>query len=340
MKKLLSLTINTQGFKTITKNGGSRKSKTYRGFKSQIKHNSRKEKMDADYLVRPENTKLNIHKTIDNLDIEISNMIEKMQEDYFNYYKRKQPKNTKPFINGLITFSETMQEDINKFGVKNMYQAIMGFLKEEYGNIISLDLHLDETTPHFHFQVLNYDFNKHKTHSAILESNLRDKNNPLRRNETQDRLVHFLKKHIDNFNYERGEIKSIKEYHSKKKAQEQHLTKQKEEIKKLEEQLLKGKAENYRLRESNKELISEKEELIGQVEILESQIQDIFKTYENDINELVSDLTSLNEEMEIKEFYKKVIRYLKQENTNRLKALIKKMNRKVSAIKKKKNNMS
>ena len=337
MEKLLSLTINTQDFETIKTNPG-RKSKTYRGLKSQINHNSRKEKMDKNYLVRPENTKLNIHKVVNNLDEKVEKMIQEMNRDYENFYKRKQPKNTKPFLNGLITFSNTMLEDIEKFGKVKLFNTILNFLEIEYGNVISIDLHMDETTPHFHFQVLNYDFKRHKTHSAILEKALRDKNNKYRQNQTQDRLAEYLQTNIKGFDYKRGKISSIKKYHDKRKQQEQHLTEQKNKIDKLENMIQKIQKEHTYLKNENVRLTKENRELENQVENLENQVQEIFKKYENDINELISELTELNEEMEIKDFYRKIIRYLKKENVKKIETLIKKMNRKVKAVKKKKNN--
>ena len=339
-EKLLSLTINTQGFETVIKNAGSKKSKTYRGLKSQINHNNRTEEMDEDYLVNEEMTKDNKHLIIKNLDTTIEKWIEEMEQDYFNYYKRKMPKNTKPFINGLITFSEEMQEDIKKFGAAKMTETIKSFLIEEYGNkLISLDLHLDETTPHFHFQVLNYDFNLHKTHSRILETRLRDKENKERRNITQDNLANYLQNNINDFDYKRGIIQSTREYHNKKKAQSKVLKNQKTKISELENQLSVMTNKNIQLEKENEILTQQKTELENEVENLEEEIQDIFKIYESDINELVEDLTELNEEMEIKEFYKKALRYLKNENQKALQKLIQKMNRKTKAMKKKSNSI-
>ena len=332
MEKLLSLTINTQGFETVVKNQGTNKSKTYRGLKSQINHNNRTEKMDDNYLVRPENTKDNQHLLVKDLDNTILSWIEEMEQDYFNHYKRKMPKNVKPFINGLITFSETMQEDLEKFGADKMTKTILEFLKQEYGvKVISLDLHLDETTPHFHFQVLNYDFDKHKTHSRILETRLRDKGNEERRNITQDNLASYLQGHIEGFDYKRGKVSGIKQYHNKKKAQQEHLEKQKTQIAELEKKV---SALNKDLTEKEKKILSLQEEN-DELEQIKEENDEMLKDYIEIINEIIEELYEIKEKEESLTFLQKSLRYIKNENIGKFEALVKKMRRKVKAVKKK-----
>ena len=334
-EKLLSLTINTQGFDTVIKNAGSKKAKTYRGLKSQINHNNRTEKMDSDYLLKPQNTKNNIHIIQDNLDKYIQDMILKMQEDYFNHYKRKMPSNVKPFINGLITFSEEMQEDIKKYGIKEMTNSIIEFLKLEYGDIISVDLHLDETTPHFHFQVLNYNFKQHKTHSRILETRLRDKNNIERRNITQDNLANHLKKDIKDFEYKRGKIQSTKEYHSKRKAQQKVIENQELKIKRLEHDLSFIKKEKEKLENENLKLTDNQKKLYEEMEELRTDHQETYTEYIDFINKIISDLIELAEIKKYDSFIDKVKRYMNNENQEALDKLLSKMQRQITAVRKK-----
>ena len=328
-EKYLCLSIQSQGFESVVKNGGSKRRINYRGFYSQINHNTRKEEMDNNYLVNPNLSHLNIHRIIENVEIEVEELIEEVQENYLDFYKRKMPSNTKPFINGRIVFSPSMNEDMERFGIDKMINTIQDFLEEEYGNVISLDCHFDETTKHFHFCALNYDFEKHKTHTRILEERLKDKSNEERRNITQDNLEIYLKNNIEGFDYKRGKIDNIKQYHSKRKEQENHLTNQKIELKGLKEKVEILENENIELKEENQNLVDLNENI-------ENEIIDIFKIYEDDINELVQELNELNEEMEIKDFYKKMKRYLKSENEKKLKALILKTNKRMNSMKKKK----
>jgi hypothetical protein len=287
MEKLLSITINTQSFETIRKNQGTNKSKTYRSFKSQIQHNTRKESMDENYLIRPNETKNNIHIELDDLDNNVNNLINKMNEDYKEYYKRKIPKNTKNFINGLITFSDSMQEDIKKFGIDVMFNTVKNYLQEEFDNVITLDLHLDETTPHFHFQVLNYDFKNHKTFSRKLEESLRDKNNIERRNYLQDNLQNYLQDNISNFDYSRGKILGIKNYHNKRKNQVEHIKKLEHQEQKYLQELEQLKEENLYQKKIMQELQSDKKRLQKELNEYEELREESIKELQSIMSDFV-----------------------------------------------------
>ena len=331
-EKYVSMTLHTQDHQTRVVDGGSNKQKTYRSLLSQIKHNKRLEEMDSNYLVRPERTKDNLHYEIKNLEEQLLQWQREMEQDYQEYYKRKMPKNVKPFINGLITFTDTMQEDISKYGEKEMFQAIVEFIQEEFGGkIISLDLHLDETTPHFHFQIMNYDFKEHKTHSRIMEQRLRDKENPYRQNIAQDNLANFLQNRFEGFDYKRGKISGIKKYHDKRKAQHEHLEKQKEKIKEMEAQIKELKEQNKELSDENEELKEYKNELEDIIEDNEEMLEEHIEI----INEIIEELYEIKEEEESLNFLRKAMRYIRNENIPKFEKLIEKTKRKVKAIKKK-----
>lgn len=204
--------------------------KTYRGFYSQRNHNRRTEKQDKNYLLNPQYSHLNLYKDyMTNEDINTN--IEKMKSDYKEHYKRGLPSNTKPFINGLITFSNTITEDLDLKHKENriqLFKIVANFIKKELGNIISLDFHIDETTPHFHFESLNYDFENHITYSRIITDSINDNWN--RQNFQQDRLEQHLKKHIKNFDYSRGKVSGKKQYHNDRQKNKQHLQQQETQI--------------------------------------------------------------------------------------------------------------
>jgi len=339
VKKLLSLTINTQGFKTI-----KRGKKTYRSFTSQKEHNTRKEKMDANYLLKKELQHLNINYENPNYSTEedIRTEMEKIEADYKSHYNRKMPKNYKPLINGLITFSETMQEDIKKYGVENMTAAMLDFLKEEYGNVCSLDLHMDETTPHFHFQVINYNYKEHKTHSAVLEKSLRDENNPTRINYAQDRLAKYLQSHIKEFDYQRGEIRSIKEYHNRRKGQIEHLKKLEEKTQEQEQELIQlrknAKNAHNELSQLKDKYSKLNAEYLGLEAKYSSMKQQLTDEYNDAIEEILNDLEEFGKEKDAIKFLGLVVRYAKGEQAEKLHKLIKKYGKKIKGVDRRKNN--
>lgn len=204
--------------------------KTYRGFYSQKEHNRRTEKQDKNYLLNPQYSNLNLYKDYIK-DTQLKNEVKKMKSDYKKHHKRKLPSNTKPLINGLITFSNSITEDLDLKHKENriqLFKIVEDFITKEVGNIISLDLHLDETTPHFHYTTLNYDFENHITYSRIITDSINENSN--RQNYQQDRLEQHLKKHIQNFNYKRGKVAGKKQYLNERQKHKQHLEQQEQQI--------------------------------------------------------------------------------------------------------------
>ena len=218
MEKYINISIQNTNWKgtTVQKNN---KTKVYRGYYSQLDHNRRlEENMEIDYLVNNEHTNLNLFE--DYLKEEdIYKELEKVKQDYKEHHKRKLPNTYKPFTNGMITFSNTIERDLelltNEDNRKHFFETIKGFLEEEVGTIISLDLHLDETTPHFHFMSVNYDYKQHLTYSRVITQGIKDND---RVNYQQDRLEQYLKDNIEGWDYKRGKIQSRKEYNKKRKT--------------------------------------------------------------------------------------------------------------------------
>lgn len=295
--KKLNITLQRQDFETIYKKKANGDTKKYRGYKSQIEHNNRTEQMDENYLVRPENTKKNFYWINKNYDTEekVRELIDKTFDDYKKYHKRKMPKNTKPLMQGYISFSETMQQDFVKFGKSKMITAVYNFLRSEYGdNLLTFDLHLDETTPHFHFSLLNYDFKQHRTHSKLLEEALNDKANPMRKNEQQDRLEAHLKTHINDFDYRRGDIRSIKDYHTKRKAHQRHIERQLVKLKELNKShAKKNKEQDEIIKKKEAEIKKLDEEFKSATEQYKKQLDGL----ENMKNTLLSELDEIFSEL-------------------------------------------
>lgn len=237
-EKYLCLKFYTQD---LTKDGkGTNEKKNYRSYVSQYRHNTRLEEFDDDYLVRPhlQQENIEIDHVKDNIEI-IQQDIERMKKDYKKHdsLNRKMPSNTKPLMNGLITFTDTINKDIEKFGQQKLLETVKEFLIQEYGTCYSVYSHNDETTFHIHFACLNYDFNTHHTHSQILEHRLRDKENKERRNITQDNLEKFLKDKIKEFDYKRGIVKNSKEQKHINAALKETIEENELKIKEQEEQI-------------------------------------------------------------------------------------------------------
>jgi hypothetical protein len=107
--------------------------------------------------------------------IEFKNIIQKD----FNQLKREMKKDDKEFndkssiqkntkfsFSGIITFSPTMKKDYKdnpKLFNEKLKQFIKEFEEKHNTKILYSTIHLDEKTPHIHFEILNYNFEKHRT---------------------------------------------------------------------------------------------------------------------------------------------------------------------------------
>lgn len=308
-EKLLSIRIHRQGFQD-RKVG----KKTYKSFSSMLAHNNRTEEMDDDYLLNPEYQHQNICEYKYESEAELQPLLARMNSDYKDYHKRKIPSNTLPLIDGLITFSQSMRQDVEIYGIDKMSNAVKEFLDLEFGGgeIIGFIYHADETTPHWGFSALNYNFDTHKTYSKTMEKAIGE--SEFRQNDLQDRLAEFLKLKIPNFEYKRGKINSIKKYHSDRAKQQEHIKQQSSQIQEQEE-----------LIKSQESKIQEQDELI---EKLSARTQNI-------ITSIVKDLTELGRKSDGDSFLKKVRRYAGSDNKHRMDNLINKYQNALTKIKSK-----
>ena len=320
------------GEKTVTQSG-----RTYKGVNHQTAHNQRTEKMDDDYLLRPEFEHLNIfheeHPTSN-----MKNIWEDAKSDYKEHYKRGMPSNGKPYIDGLITFSATMFDDMlngGKLDREKMMEAVKGFLKEEYGkSFINAQLHTGETTPHFHFTLVNYDFDSKLAWSSKMRRDIKTEE----KNELQDRFADYMTQNVEGFDYERGEVHSIKAYHDKRKGQQEHLNKQGETIK---EQTVTIDKHLEQIADLVGQLGEQQEEIVGlqsevvtheqQVDRLSAQIKDLEGQADNlsseviaDIETILNDLIELDRTLDGQKFMERIRRYVKSDNKEKMNKLIQK----------------
>jgi len=320
-QKLLSIRIRTMADKP--KKAGK---KYYKSLNQAIAHCNRTEKMDENYLIRPELQHLNI--------VNYQNpegMVEEVLREHQEFYKRKLPKNWKPYIDGLITFSDTMFDDLKKYGRVKMNEVVHDFLKSEFGdNLIGMALHVDETTPHFHFQSINYNTKAHKAYSAFMEKEIKENNgsNPL-----QDRLADYLKANIEDFEYVRGQTMSIKDYHNKRKFQHDHINKLESEIENnksiIEEQKNEIDSKNEAISRMKKEFIDMENQMISASNEAKAALtfaKEAKAEHAETIETIVKELTELERIQDSHKFISLVQRYTKNDNKQKLTKLITKWN--------------
>ena len=326
-KKLLSVRIHTMGNTTVKKNG-----RTYKGIVDQKAHNTRTETMEADYLLRPEHSGNNIHHT-ETDEAGIFSKLELAAEHYQNRYKRKLPKTTKPYIDGLITFSDTMFQDLiidKKFSINEMSDTVVEFLRQEFGeSFVAMDLHADETTPHFHFTAVNYDFEKGLTYSSSMRRDIKSN----QKNELQDRFANFMQSKINGFDYERGEIHSIKEYHNKRKSQQIHISKQSDQIKEQSLEIEKLKSSIKAFEVSLVDKTQEAERLSARIEDLEAVADNLEVEVIRDIRIVINDLIEIDKTLDAQKFIQRVSRYAKSDSKEKLNKIIAKWNKQHTRVK-------
>lgn len=238
MEKYLCISIQRQGIKNSIKELTNGKKKIYRGFYSQRLHNRRLEEQDPNYLLNKELQEFNIYKDF-KTHKQVRDRLKETRQDYKDFHKRKIHSKRKPFINGLITFSNTILEDLNLYKRKNrelLFEIITNFLKKENGenNLISLDLHMEETTPHFHYSCVNYDNERHITYSSKIERDIKQNEGV---NLQQDRLEKYLKDNIEDFEYLRGKKLNKKSYLDQRSKNHQHLKEQEKKLQDFEERI-------------------------------------------------------------------------------------------------------
>jgi len=329
-KKLLSVRMHTMGENTVMKSG-----RTYKGLKSQTAHNQRTETMEDDYLINPEYEHLNIFHNERDIN-NIQNDWEDVRSDYQEYYKRNMPSNTKPYLDGLITFSKTMFDDMlvdGKLDREEMMEAVKGFLREEFGkSFVNVQLHTGETTPHFHFTTLNYDWDRKLAYSSAMRRDIKSSgkvDGQYQKNELQDRFADYMTKTVKGFDYKRGAVHSIKAYHDKRAGQEKHIKDQRKTIDELTKSIgdiIEGLAEQQEEIIGLKAEVMDKEQhveqLSAQIDDLEGQADNLSGEVIADIETILSDLLELDRMSDGQKFMELVKRYVGSGNQSKLDKLI------------------
>ena len=324
-KKLLSVRMHTMGENTVMKSG-----RTYKGLKSQTAHNQRTETMEDDYLINPEYEHLNIFHNERDIN-NIQNDWEDVRSDYQEYYKRNMPSNTKPYLDGLITFSKTMFDDMlvdGKLDREEMMEAVKGFLREEFGKTFyNVQLHTGETTPHFHFTTLNYDWDRKLAYSSAMRRDIKSSgkvDGQYQKNELQDRFADYMTKAVKGFDYKRGAVHSIKAYHDKRAGQEKHIKEQAgtiaEHTKTIEDMSEQIVGLNAEIKYNEQHV----EQLSAQIDDLEGQADNLSGEVIADIETILADLLELDRMTDGQKFMELVKRYVGSDNQTKLDKLISK----------------
>ena len=98
----------------------------------------------------------------------VSKEYQKDRTKHNEIYKAKHKRNLRDFqatwTDGVLTFSEAIHQDLgNKYTQEDLIKVATSCandIAKKYGTqLIYLTLHMDETTPHFHFALKNYDKN-------------------------------------------------------------------------------------------------------------------------------------------------------------------------------------
>ncbi|EPW4741128.1 MobV family relaxase [Vibrio parahaemolyticus] len=160
----------------------------------------------------------------------------------------KPRKNSVLSVEALLTLSpEYFFEDKDQKKLTEFTKTAVTFLKENFGdNVISVDLHLDESNPHIHAHIIPL------TNDGRLSA--RDMFNKITLKEFQKSYCEVMNKTLNKtFTYKAGskaEHKDIKEFYTEINEQKKY----KEEVVKLENKLLDEQDNNFALSNQIKRL--------------------------------------------------------------------------------------
>jgi len=272
--KLLSIRIVKQKLNEKVVSG----KKTYRSFISQLSHDFRFEKMDDDYLKRPneENKYINfdILKNVTNKDYVENNLsiVENFwsvcNEKHKETYKKKIHKQTKPVLNFLISFSKDFDLPLEEREKQLEYVKV--YVKTRFDFPLYLVQHNDEKALHYSFSVVNFDKVNNKPISKTIDTS-----------KLQDDIADFLKKYNVDYGHNRGVPKTIS-LSQHRSILEGKVKELKDNEKKLKEEITSLKGELITQNQNYKDLI-------GQIEKVEHNVKYGLKVYE----QVIVDLTNL-----------------------------------------------
>jgi len=217
---------------------------------------------------------------------------------------------TNSFCSGVLTFSDSIndlydkdketREDILKRGIK----TIKKIAKELDTKLHYLTFHTDEKgNYHFHYYMNNF--------------NSIGGNIGMRKKGIGEKLQDIGNEEFKELGFNRGISKKI--------TNRKHLSIQ--EYKEYKENLNKVKKleEDYKLLEKKTEALEDKnKEILAENEILQYRNDNLSEEYNNTINEIFDNLTSLKDEHNTSKFMRLVQRYTKNENADKLDSIISK----------------
>lgn len=93
-------------------------------------------------------------------------------EDDFEYYKQRLSEVhclNRANVNTLSSWVVTLPKGIKQEDQKKFFQETVNFLKDRYGekNVVSADVHFDETTPHLHFTFIPVVWDEKKNREKV-----------------------------------------------------------------------------------------------------------------------------------------------------------------------------
>lgn len=212
-------------------------------------HNNKdidKNKSDLNYDLVNEN-KINISK-------KVYDLIEKRRES-----KKAIRKDAVLIDEFIISSDKNFFEDINQDEIKKFFETSKQFFAERYGeeNIISANVHLDETTPHMHLDVCPLRDGKLSHKNMFTRNELRNIQEELPKtlNENGFEIERGIKgstqKHIDTQVFKAQEEKRLKELEEKRKELEKDIASRKEESNNLNFEIESGKTVLNNLKQGN-----------------------------------------------------------------------------------------
>lgn len=257
--------------------------KTYLSVQEQREHDCRKDKID--YL----------RKEPEFEDLFLKGGKSKMGKDYFEeewkntYLKhlkktgKKLHSKTKPFLTGLIGFTEVKKEHI-----PTLKKSILAFLQHKFGSsLLYSTIHTDEKTPHFHFTILNYNEETNKTFGRNIDTSL-----------LQTELSEWLNgwEGLGNI-WERGELDSDGTH---EEVKESHII---EQMKIINERTIELEKQEIDIKEKLADVYSKRDKLKGmwdKLKIEEKKIEGLEKDYQERLRVVIERETNLKDKKLIK----------------------------------------
>ena len=219
----------------------------------------------------------------------VSKEYQKDRTKHNEIYKAKHKRNLRDFqatwTDGVLTFSEAIHEDLgNKYTQEDLIKVATSCandIAKKYGTqLIYLTLHMDETTPHFHFSLKNYDENG----LSLWKKN--------QNKEFLSQLQDIAFEHFKKLGMQRGISKEFtgKRYET---IQKYHVRKEME----LRDKVLNTQANYDKLQ---KEVEKDLKSLYAEVNLKKNEVKDLRSNYDRTSQEY-KDLTIVFKQLQVEE---------------------------------------